>query len=120
MWQTAVWMVRVDEKMGCEVGVVVDGCRSVLEPEGSSFGRRGRDLAYALPVSSVMDNEGFSGLEVLYRCVPLQSHRVVPELQEMSAIIDHVLLGAGGMRKQSRSDRVGDRHLGNPSKASYC
>ena len=62
-----------------------------MELEGSSFRRRGRDLAKTLPVLSVMNKEGFSGLEVLYRCVPPQSHRVVTELQEMSAINDHVL-----------------------------
>ena len=66
--------------MRCEVGVVVDGGRSLVEQEGSSFGRRGRDLANVLHVFSVMDNEGFSGVEVLYRRVSPHSHRVVTEL----------------------------------------
>ena len=51
-----------------------------MEQEGSSFGGRGRDLANALPVFSVMDNEGFSGLEVLYRRVSPHSHRLVTKL----------------------------------------
>ena len=71
--------------------MVVDGGRSDAEQEGSSFGGRGRDLANALPVLSVLDNEGSSDAKLLYRCVPPHSHRVVTQLQEMSAVNDHVL-----------------------------
>ena len=47
-------------------------------------------MANRLSLLSVMDSEGFACLQVLHRCVPPHSQRVVTELQEMNAVNNHV------------------------------